>query len=59
MVSRSATVATRISNNQGDVIEEIVGMGKLSESELFRNALSEYISNHHPDMVDGWNNTRQ
>lgn len=58
MVSRNATVATRISIKQGDLIEAIVDMDKLKESELFRDALSEYISNHHPDMIDAWNEAR-
>lgn len=58
MVSRNATIATRVSIKQGDVIEEIATMDRLSESDLFRDALSEYISNHHPDMLDAWNGAR-
>jgi len=58
MVSRSVTVAARVTNEQGDVIEEIVRKYKVSESKLFRGAIGEYISNHYPEMVEDWNGVK-
>lgn len=55
MVSRSANIATRVTVVQGDIIEKVVAIDRISESKLLRVAISEYIASHHPDLFDIWN----